>query len=94
MRSTRAEPVPKSELWVRGYARGNRARRPSGPKYLRRLLTINLSNALRKALRIWWPYGPQKPVDRSPFALGLSRDEVRAMNRSLQTIIRNMTPTP
>ncbi len=25
---------------------------------------------------------------------GLSRDEVRALNRSLQTIIRNMTPTP
>jgi DNA-binding MarR family transcriptional regulator len=26
--------------------------------------------------------------------LGLTRDEVRALNRSLQTIIRNMTPTP
>jgi DNA-binding MarR family transcriptional regulator len=26
--------------------------------------------------------------------LGLSRDEVRALNRSLETIIRNMTPTP
>ena len=26
--------------------------------------------------------------------LGLSRDEVRALNRSLGTIIRNMTPTP
>ena len=26
--------------------------------------------------------------------LGLSRDEVRALNRSLETIIRNMTPMP
>ena len=26
--------------------------------------------------------------------LGLTRDEVRALNRSLETIIRNMTPTP
>jgi DNA-binding MarR family transcriptional regulator len=26
--------------------------------------------------------------------LGLSREEVRALNRSLETIIRNMTPTP
>ena len=25
--------------------------------------------------------------------LGLTRDEVRALNRSLETIIRNMTPT-
>jgi hypothetical protein len=52
MRSTRDEPVPKSQLWVRGYARGNRTGPPSRPKYRRRLLTINLSNALRKALGI------------------------------------------
>ncbi len=26
--------------------------------------------------------------------LGLSREEVRALNRSLETVIRNMTPTP
>ena len=26
--------------------------------------------------------------------LGLSRDEVRALNRTLETIIRNMAPTP